>query len=64
MAEYSLANLDDFIGQELGISSWLVIDQERVNQFAACTGDHQWIHVDLEEPHGKAHWVPQLSMAI
>ncbi len=48
MADYTLANLDAFIGQELGVSSWFLIDQDRVNQFADCTGDHQWIHVDRE----------------
>ena len=34
-------------GEELGTSEWLTIDQERVNQFAEATGDHQWIHVDV-----------------
>lgn len=41
----------DLIGQEgtlLGPSGWLLIDQARVNAFAAVTGDHQWIHVDVE----------------
>jgi acyl dehydratase len=33
---------------EIGSSDWVVIDQRRVNQFADATGDHQWIHVDLE----------------
>ncbi len=40
----------DLIGQEgtrLGPSDWLAIEQERVDAFAACTGDHQWIHVDV-----------------
>ena len=36
-------------GEELGTSDWLTIDQERVNQFADATGDHQWIHVDEEK---------------
>lgn len=36
------------IGQEIGVSDWLEITQERVNQFADATGDHQWIHVDVE----------------
>lgn len=36
------------VGQELGVSDWMTIDQERVNQFADVTGDHQWIHVDVE----------------
>ena len=35
-------------GEELGSSEWLTITQERVNQFAEATGDHQWIHVDVE----------------
>ena len=35
-------------GEELGTSEWVEIDQERVNTFADATGDHQWIHVDLE----------------
>ena len=35
-------------GEELGTSDWLVIDQDRVDTFADATGDHQWIHVDVE----------------
>lgn len=35
-------------GTELGSSDWVTIDQRRVNQFADATGDHQWIHVDIE----------------
>ena len=35
-------------GTELGVSEWVTIDQRRVNKFAEATGDHQWIHVDLE----------------
>ena len=50
MAEegYSLANIAEYIGKEIGVSDWLVVDQERINEFAECTGDHQWIHVDVE----------------
>jgi acyl dehydratase len=44
----SFDELSDAIGQELGTSDWLTIDQERVDQFADATGDHQWIHVDVE----------------
>ncbi len=36
------------IGEELGTSEWLRIEQDRVDQFAEATGDHQWIHVDVE----------------
>ena len=36
------------VGEELGVSDWVTVTQERVNQFAEATGDHQWIHVDPE----------------
>jgi acyl dehydratase len=36
------------IGNQLGKSEWITISQERINQFAEATGDHQWIHVDVE----------------
>jgi acyl dehydratase len=42
-------NLVDMVGQHLGVSEWMLIDQERVNQFADATDDHQWIHVDNEK---------------
>ncbi len=45
---YSLATLGNFTGRELGVSSWITVDQDRINRFADCTGDHQWIHVDVE----------------
>jgi acyl dehydratase len=48
LEDYSLATVGHFTGRELGVSDWLTIDQEQINQFAACTGDHQWIHVDVE----------------
>ena len=44
----SVDQLNDYIGEEVGISEWLLVDQERINQFAEATGDHQYIHVDLE----------------
>lgn len=40
--------LTEAAGTDLGSSDWLMIDQRRVNAFADATGDHQWIHVDLE----------------
>ncbi len=39
-------------GEELGSTDWITIEQERVNQFAEATGDHQWIHVDVERAKG------------
>jgi acyl dehydratase len=43
-----LDTLAELSGEELGTSDWLEIDQERVDLFADATGDHQWIHVDVE----------------
>ena len=43
-----LSDMKEHIGKELGISDWLTITQERINQFADATEDHQWIHVDPE----------------
>jgi acyl dehydratase len=43
-----IAGLRDYVGQHLGYSDYMEITQERVNQFAEATGDHQWIHVDVE----------------
>jgi acyl dehydratase len=46
--DYRFDTLGRFVGTELGVGEWLTVDQARINQFAACTGDHQWIHVDAE----------------
>jgi acyl dehydratase len=43
-----LAELEAAVGQELGTTDWLEIDQDRVDRFADATDDHQWIHVDRE----------------
>jgi len=45
---YTLETMPQFVGKELGVSDWFHIDQERINQFAQVTGDHQWIHIDPE----------------
>jgi acyl dehydratase len=44
----SLDELRTGVGCNLGVTDWLEIDQDRVNLFADATGDHQWIHVDVE----------------
>jgi len=46
MKVINLADVSKHIGEDLGASEWVLIDQERVNKFADATGDHQWIHVD------------------
>jgi acyl dehydratase len=48
IAGYTMTTVPNFVGQELGVTGWTTIEQEQVDQFAACTGDHQWIHVDIE----------------
>ena len=44
----TMAELNGLIGTELGTSDWYDVTQEHVNLFADATGDHQWIHVDVE----------------
>ena len=46
MGNLTLASLGERVGQELGLSDWVTIDQPRIDTFASCTGDHQWIHVN------------------
>ncbi|MCA3364413.1 MAG: MaoC family dehydratase [Roseomonas sp.] len=61
--------LKALIGQELGVSDWLEVTQDLIDRFADVTGDHQWIHVDVERakremPGGKtiAHGYLLLSL--
>jgi acyl dehydratase len=63
------ADLAPFVGQEIGISDWLTVDQAMIDAFADMTGDRQWIHVDVERakaamPGGKtiAHGYLVLSL--
>lgn len=44
----SVEELKSLVGQEVAVSDWVLISQERVNLFAEATGDHQWIHIDVE----------------
>ena len=65
-----LDELKALAGKDLGVSEWLEITQERVNTFADATGDHQWIHVDVDKakagPFGApiAHGYLTLSLVI
>jgi acyl dehydratase len=43
-----VTDLRAYLGQQIGISSWITLDQRRIEEFAHCTGDDQWIHVDAE----------------
>lgn len=44
----TLEDLKSLVGQEVAVSDWIEISQERINTFAEATGDHQWVHVDVE----------------
>jgi acyl dehydratase len=48
VGEFTIAEISEHIDRELGVSDWVTIDQSRIDNFADCTGDHQWIHVDVE----------------
>jgi len=64
----SLSDLAALVGQEVAVSPWIEVTQQQVNQFAEATGDHQWIHVDVDRaragPFGTtiAHGFLTLSM--
>ena len=67
-----IKSIDDakaLIGEEVGLSDWIVIDQHRIDQFAEATSDHQWIHVDIdraakEMPDGKTIAHGYLTLAL
>jgi acyl dehydratase len=66
---HDVASLSALVGQEIGISDWLIVTQERVDQFAVATGDRQWIHCEperarRESPYGTtiAHGFLTLSL--
>ena len=44
----NIKELKTLVGQEIGTSGWTTISQDRINKFADATGDHQWIHIDVE----------------
>lgn len=62
--------LHAWVGKEVVVSDWLTVTQERINQFADATGDHQWIHLDAERaaksPFGStiAHGFLTLSLMV
>jgi acyl dehydratase len=63
------ADLSQYVGIEIGVSDWFTVDQAIIDKFAEATGDHQWIHVDVERakremPGGKtiAHGYLTLSL--
>ncbi|MDQ1573168.1 MAG: hypothetical protein QOH57_1130 [Mycobacterium sp.] len=52
-----IGSIDDavsLVGQELGVSDWLQVDQDRIDGFAKATGDHQWIHVHVDRANAES----------
>lgn len=47
-SRFTFDSLAALVGQELGVSSWITVDQDLIDRFAETTGDRQWIHVDVE----------------
>jgi len=68
--EVAPSELESYVGKETGVSDWFKIDQDRVNQFADVTLDHQFIHIDAEKakltPFGGtiAHGFLTLSLSV
>ena len=48
MRTIAYADIQGLAGEEMGVSDWFEVTQDKVNLFAEATGDHQWIHVDVE----------------
>lgn len=53
-----LADMQALVGQHLATSPWVTVDQQRINLFAEATGDHQWIHVDVERAKAGPYGAP------
>jgi len=53
-----LAEMLALVGQQLATSPWVTVDQQRINLFAEATGDHQWIHVDVERAKAGPYGAP------
>lgn len=51
-----LTELRSLTGQEIGVSDWLEVSQDMINRYADLTGDHQWIHVDVERARRESHF--------
>ena len=71
MLTVDVNEIESYIGKEMGHSEWMTIDQERINQFAEATSDHQWIHIDEEKAQKElptkstiAHGFLSLSLSV
>src|SRR5260370_31093058 len=60
---YGMPTVAQFVGRELGASDWVAVDQDRIDQFAACTGDRQWIHVDVDRATRESPFVGPIAHA-
>ena len=71
MLTVDVNEIESYKGKKMGHSEWMTIDQERINQFAEATSDHQWIHVDEEKAQKElptkstiAHGFLSLSLSV
>ena len=71
MLTVDVNEIESYKGKEMGYSEWMTINQERINQFAEATSDHQWIHVDEEKAQKElptkstiAHGFLSLSLSV
>ena len=71
MQSVDVNELENFKGKDMGHSDWMQIDQNRINQFADATNDHQWIHINEEKAKAElptkstiAHGFLSLSLSV
>ena len=71
MLSVDFSELESFIGKDIGKSDWMLIDQNRIQQFADATSDHQWIHINEEKAKAElptkstiAHGFLSLSLSV
>lgn len=71
MQSVDVNELENFKGKDMGHSDWMQIDQNRINQFADATSDHQWIHINEEKAKAElptkstiAHGFLSLSLSV
>ena len=71
MQSVDVNELENFKGKDMGHSDWMQIDQNRINQFADATSDHQWIHINEEKAKSElptkstiAHGFLSLSLSV
>ena len=57
------SDMKQYVGQKVGSSDWLTVDQKRIDDFAAVSGDHNWIHIDRERAINRCQTAKQSPTA-